>query len=90
MRERIEGRGQLESWERPEKKIPVEYVFDIITDVLARPGFPPVATKKHSEGRIHSVAGESITQGYYRLFAEDGEILKVQNVGLDYWSISAP
>jgi hypothetical protein len=89
MHERLEGRGQLESWERPEKKIPVEYLFDITTDILARPGFPAVATRKHSKGSIHAISGESISQGYHRLFAEDGEILKVQNVGLDYWAILA-
>ena len=89
MHERLEGRGQLENWERPEKKIPVEYVFDVTTDILARPGFPPVATRRRSEGRIQTLAGESITKGYYRLFAQDGEILKVQNIGLDHWAILA-
>ncbi len=56
MYEKIEGRGQLESRERPEKKIPVSYAFEITTDILARPGFPRAATRKDSIGKIDALS----------------------------------
>jgi hypothetical protein len=89
MQERIRGQGQLEDWDLPTTKRSVSYLFDITTDVLARPGFPPVTTRRHSLGRISAVTGDSIREGYYRLYASDGEILKVQNVGLGQWVILA-
>lgn len=89
MREIIEGHGQLESWERPEAKLPVSYVFEITTEFFERPGFPRVAARKHSIGKIGALTGEILAEGYYRLLASDGEILKVQNVGLGQWVILA-
>lgn len=89
MRERIEGRGQLENWERPEKKIPVSYRFDITTDIVARPGLPRVAAHMHSTGKIEALSGQPLAGGHHRLFASDGEILKVENVGLGDWVILA-
>jgi hypothetical protein len=85
--EKKEGRGQLESWDRPDKKLPVAYAFDITTDIVARPGVPRVAARSHSMGKITALTGESIAEGSYQLFASDGEILKVKNVGLGQWVI---
>ena len=87
--EKMEGRGQLETWENPEKRIPVAYTFDITTEILARPGFPHVVTRRNSIGKIRGLAGEAIAEGYYRLVASDGEILRIQNVGLGQWVILA-
>jgi len=89
MNERIQGRGELESWESPGNRSQVDYVFDITTDFLSRPGFPRVATRKHSMGKITTLTGEAIASGYYRLFASDGEILKVENLGMGEWVILA-
>jgi hypothetical protein len=89
MYETIQGQGQLESWDRPEKKIPVSYRFDITTNILERPGFPRVATHRDSRGTVRSLSGESLSQGEYRLFASNGEVLKVQNIGLEEWVILA-
>ncbi len=86
MHEKVEGRGQLESWERPEKKIPVSYMFDISTEILDSEG---LAVRRDSMGKIEALTGESIAEGYYRLFASDGEILKVKNVTLGHWVILA-
>ena len=80
MHEKVEGRGQLEGWERPEKKIPVSYMFDISTEILDSEG---LAVRRDSMGKIEALTGESIAEGYYRLFASDGEILKVKTVSSD-------
>jgi hypothetical protein len=88
MIDKIQGQGQLETWDQPEKKISVAYRFEITTDVLARPGFPRVATRKHSTGNVSTLTGQSIGPGYYRLYASDGEVLKVQNLG-GQWMILA-
>jgi hypothetical protein len=81
LKERIEGQGELESWERPVERFPVRFAFEITTDILERPGFPRVAAQKHGIGTVKLLAGKSVGDGYYRLHAADGEILKVQNVG---------
>jgi hypothetical protein len=89
LHERIEGQGQLENWDQPGNKFSVDYEFDITTEILEKPGLPPVGTRKHSRGNVSSSTREFIEQGYYRLYASDGEILRVQNVGLDLWVILA-
>jgi hypothetical protein len=86
MHEKIEGHGQLENWERPERKIPVSYAFDLTTEILDSEG---LAVRRNSMGRIQALTGESIAEGYYRLFGSDGEILKVKNLGLGQWGILA-
>jgi len=87
--ETLEGQGQLESWEHPENRIAVEYRFDITTEILERPGFPRVATRRHSSGTVRAITGESLSEGYFRLVGSDGEILKVKNMGLAMWAILA-
>ena len=86
MHENIEGHGQLEDREHPEKRIPVSYTFDITTEILDSEG---LAVRKDSIGKIRALTGESIPEGYYWLFASDGEILKVKNVALGPWVILA-
>jgi len=88
LHDRIEGQGQLENWERPDKKTPVSYHFDITTEVLERPGFPRVVARKHSIGSVRTISGVPIAEGEYRLFAEDSEILKVKNL-FGQWVILA-
>jgi hypothetical protein len=81
--ERIEGPGHLETWENPGRRAPVSYAFDITTEIIdSQHGLPRVATRRHSVGTIVALNGESLSEGYYRLFTSDGEILKVKNVGL--------
>jgi hypothetical protein len=81
MRESIEGQGNLEHLEHPDKKWVVRYLFLIATEFVERPGLPRVAARKHSRGFVSSLAGEPLPQGHYRLYASDGEVLKVQNNG---------
>jgi hypothetical protein len=83
----ILGEGQLEDWDHPAQKIQVAYKFEI-TEVLAAARFPSVATRRHSTGTISALNGEPVLEGYYRLYAHDGEILKVKNLGFS-WVILA-
>lgn len=89
MHEPLEGQGELERWERPGDRFPVEYFFDIVTEVRDRPGFPSATARSHSSGRVTALSGKPLSEGYYRLFASDGEILKVKNLGFGGWVILA-
>jgi hypothetical protein len=89
LKERIEGLGELETWERPGHRFLVGYGFDITTEALERPGFPRVSTRRNSNGVVGALSGEFIAEGYYRLFASGGEILKVQKVAHGQWVILA-
>jgi len=89
MRERLEGQGEIESWDHPQTRLAVTYVFDITSDVVERPGFPRVVASRHSTGQVRALKGESIAEGFYQLFASDGEILKIKNLGLGKWVILA-
>ncbi len=82
----LEGRGRLEGWDNPNGNIEVAYKFQISTSILARSGFPRVATRRHAEGVVHGMRNELIQPGYYRLFSSDGEVVKVQNLGGE-WTI---
>ena len=84
----IRGEGQLEDWDRPTEKTQVAYEFEITTEISAAAGLSGVTTRRHSTGKIHALDGEFIPQGFYRLYASDGEILKVKNLGAS-WVILA-
>ncbi len=88
MIEQMQGEGELESWDRPGERFPCDYFFNITTNVLERPGFPRVTTHISAVGTVHSTERD-IPQGDYRLFASDGEILKVRNLGIGEWTILA-
>jgi hypothetical protein len=88
MRDTIEGQGQLENWDHPDKAWAVRYRFDITTEYVERPGLPRVAARRRSSGFVRSTNGEVFPDGYYRLHAADGEILKVQSHG-EAWVILA-
>ena len=87
MNERIEGKGLLRSIRPPIVEFDVVYQFDIVTAVVRRPGFPPVAGHSHSKGTVRAVNGQFIPEGIHQLEAEDGETLRVTNVGLGEWCI---
>jgi len=87
MEEYLEGDGELECWENPDKKYVVRYQFTIITEIIAKTGIHAVGTRRHGIGRVTALSGEFFAEGEYRLIAEDGEVLKVFNSGLDHWEI---
>jgi hypothetical protein len=87
MHERIEGKGRLETITPPEKVWQVSYRFDITTNIVRKPGFPEVAGRRDSTGKVSSFDGKPIPEGDYHLHAEGGEILRVQNVGMGTWTI---
>jgi hypothetical protein len=86
MQEILKGRGQLEDWQAPHGKHEVDYHFEIVTEIVERQGFPPVAGRRRSKGNIVSTVGDRLPEGEYRLYAEDGEVLKVKNLGF-VWAI---
>lgn len=86
--ERIEGIGELESWETPDERVLVCFSFDITTEIPEHPEISLAATKRHSTGVVCALSGKTPGNGYYRLIAHK-ETLKVQNLGLDQWVVSA-
>ena len=88
LHKRIEGIGELESWETPQERVLVCFSFDITTERLERTGFSRPTTKGHSIGVVCALSGRTPGDGYYRLIASQ-ETLKVQNLGRDQWVILA-
>ena len=86
--ERIEGIGELESWETPQERVLVCFSFDVTTELEEHPGFSPAATKRHSIGIVCALSGKTPGSGEYRLIASR-ETMKVQHLGLDQWVILA-
>jgi hypothetical protein len=87
MVETIKGKGRLESIREPGEVREVEYHFDITTTVQRKSGVAVAAviTKRDSNGWARSLDGSPIPQGEYTLYAEDGEILRVDY--FDVWAI---
>jgi hypothetical protein len=88
LRERIEGKGRLETIAPPEKVWQVNYRFDITTNIVEKPGFSRVASRRDSTGTVSSLDGKAIPEGEYQLHTDD-EILRVQNTGFGEWVILA-
>jgi len=88
LHERIEGIGELESWENPQERVLVCFSFDITTEILERPRFSRIETRRHSLGIVCALSGKTPGSGYYRLIRPKCT-LKVQNLGLDQWVILA-
>ena len=86
MIEVLDGTGILHTLVSPPAEWRVRYHFDIRTEIIQRPGFP--AVRGHSEGRgtVTNIDGSLIPQGTFELTAEDGEILRVKNLGI-VWAI---
>jgi hypothetical protein len=90
MNETLRGTGKLSSLGTPPKEWTVRYNFSIVTRVVERPGFPRVAAHSSSNGKVSDTNDEVIPQGVFQLEAEDGEILRVKNLGFGTWVIVAP
>ena len=88
LHERIEGIGELESWETPQERVLVCFSFDRTIELPEHPTFSPAATKQHSIGMVCVLSGKTPDNGYYRLIAHK-ETLKVRNMGLDQWVVLA-
>jgi len=84
----LKGKGRLVSGDKPPTEYQVEYEFHILTRIVERPGLPRVASQRSSTGVVRSTDGKAIPEGYYRLYAEDGEVLRVKNLGTT-WAILA-
>jgi hypothetical protein len=83
----IKGTGTLRTTSGTPAEWKVTYQFAFQANIVKRPGFPHVAAKIDNEGKVTAPNGDFIPEGLFRLTAEDGEILDVQNVGLGTWTI---
>jgi hypothetical protein len=63
MREVLQGIGQLENWEQPDRQREVSYRFLIITDIIETPEYPRVASKMHTQGIVKATTGEVLPEG---------------------------
>lgn len=90
IRETISGNNcELVSIVDPTRVYQVNYEFQIATNTVVRPGFPRVAGKSDSSGRVQTANGQPLPEGEYWLTAADGERLRVCNAGLGEWAILA-
>ncbi len=87
MLETIEGQGRLETVDPPEKVWLVTYRFDITTNIVRKPGIAAIAVgKSDSRGTVTSVDDKPIPVGTYMLRANDGTVMRVENLG-DTWTL---
>lgn len=89
MHEIKKGEGSLTAVTSPEMSCRVTFKFDIVRNIVRRPGFPVAVGRADSRGIVQSVDGTLLPEGIYQLEADDGEILRVENVGLGTWVISS-
>jgi hypothetical protein len=89
MQETMEGQGRLETIAPPEKVWQVSYRFDITMNMVRNPGFSAGAGRSDNLGAVLSFDGKPIPEGEYTLHTDDGEIVRLRNLGLDEWAILA-
>jgi hypothetical protein len=80
MQETLEGTGKLRRIGFPLLEVEVTYRIEITTHVTHQPGFPTI-TRKSSQGVVRAIANEHLPQGHYELETQDGETVKLQNIG---------
>jgi hypothetical protein len=89
MEERLRGTGMLRHVTDSAIGWDVGYEFTIRRGIIQQAGFPTVVAQSSSHGSVWSLSGDAIRRGYYELTTEDGETLRVKNLGVD-WAIIAP
>jgi hypothetical protein len=87
LREQVEGTGQLEKWDHPDGQDEVIYSFDIETDTVETRREPRVGVDLQGRGTVRSTTGKLLPKDIYRLYCADGEIMRVQNLGMGIWTI---
>jgi hypothetical protein len=90
MHETKEGEGTLKTLTPPQMSYRVTFRFEIFYNVVRKPGFPTVSTHSDSRGTVRALNDTPLPEGVCQLDADDGEILRVSNVGLDTWVILSP
>jgi len=83
----VNGEGRLVSLQWPRREWRVAFRFQIQTTTINRPGFPQVAALGETTGRVEDLAGDLLPEGDYDLYADDGTVLRVSNVGMNEWAI---
>jgi hypothetical protein len=88
MIEVLEGIGILRTIVPPATEWRVRYHFDVRTEIISKPGFPPVQGHSQGRGTIIDMGGAFLPEGTFELAAEDGEIFRVKNIGVT-WAMIA-
>ena len=87
-RELLRGSGSLRSVDgSTSTEVTFEFVV-IDTPRPQRPGFPYAPSKKSGTGRIASLAGRTFADGNYQLQTSEGQVFRVQKLGLDWHILS--
>lgn len=84
MTEALEGRGTLRQ-AVPPAQWSVEYGFEATTNLGTSGGF-----RLHHSGTVNALNGETIPLGGYQLEAQDGKILRVENLGVKWIILAQP
>lgn len=84
----FEGTGRLQMAGSPGVEFDVEYRFDIYSETIVQPGFPPAAGDRHSTGQIRSLNNEPLPKGIHQLRADDGKTYRVKNLGFTWGILS--
>jgi hypothetical protein len=90
MHETKEGEGTLKTLTPPQTSCRVAFRFEIFPRIVRKPGFPTVSAHSDSRGTVRALDGTELQEGVYQLDADDGEILRMSNVGLGTWVILSP
>jgi hypothetical protein len=88
MNEVLDGVGILQTIGLPPTEWRVRYHFDIRTKIISKAGFPPVRGHSQGRGTVTDMGGTFLPEDTFELTAEDGEILRVKNLG-GIWAIIA-
>lgn len=83
----FDGEGRLVSLQLSRREWRVAFRFQIQTTTIHRPGSPQVAAAGETTGRVEDLAGDFLPEGDYDLYADDGTVLRVSNVGMNEWTV---
>ena len=78
----------LRMWGTRLEFVPVNYHFDVYTNVIRMFGFPPTDGQRRIEGVIHGQDNQVFNEGDHELVMEDGRKFRVHNI-MGSWHILA-
>lgn len=73
------GIGLLKSCLDPSQTYKVEFMFEIVTELISRAGDRWATSKVSGAGTVRSLGGRNLPAGEYELETNDGEVLHVKN-----------
>ena len=73
------GIGVLKSADERSQTYKVEFMFEIVTELISRAGDRWASSKVSGSGKVRSLGGRNLPQGEYELETSDGEVLHIKN-----------